>query len=109
MATIFMLAIVLGLFLIPMWIVFEKMGRKGWESLIPIYNIYVMLKVVGRPIWLLILFLIPIINIGVWLLICHEIAKRFGKGDMFGIILAFFPIIGFPLVAYKKGEKFQAV
>lgn len=105
---LFSIAVVVGLVLYPMWIVFEKMGRKGWEGIIPIYNVYVMLKIAGRASWLIILFLIPIVNIGIWILACHGVAKGFGKEDMFALIMSFFPIIGFPLLAYRSSEKFDA-
>jgi hypothetical protein len=38
-----------ALFVIPFWVVFTKAGQPGWAALIPIYNIYIILKIVGRP------------------------------------------------------------
>lgn len=29
------------------WKIFEKAGRKGWEAIIPIYNMYVMTQIAG--------------------------------------------------------------
>ena len=26
-----------------MWKAFEKMGRKGWEGIVPFYNVYILL------------------------------------------------------------------
>ena len=34
-----------------LWRVFVKAGRPGWAAIIPFYNYYVLLKVVGRPGW----------------------------------------------------------
>ncbi len=45
------------------WVVFTKAGEERWKSLIPIYNLYVLLRIVGRPGWWLILYLIPIVNV----------------------------------------------
>jgi hypothetical protein len=33
------------------WMVFTKAGEAGWKSIIPIYNIIVILKIVGRDWW----------------------------------------------------------
>ena len=41
-----------------LWKVFVKAGHPGWAAIIPIYNIYVLLKVIGRPGWWLLLFLL---------------------------------------------------
>ena len=42
-----------------LWGIFKKAGRPGWLSIIPVYNIVVLLQVVGKPWWWLLLFLIP--------------------------------------------------
>jgi len=39
------------------WKIFEKAGEAGWQAIIPIYNIYVLLKIVGKPGWWLILWI----------------------------------------------------
>src|SRR5438045_2868023 len=33
------------------WVIFQKAGRRGWEAIIPLYNLYVMLLIVGLPGW----------------------------------------------------------
>lgn len=40
------------------WMIFSKAGKKGWTSLIPFYNRYVMFKLTWGNGWL---FLIPMI------------------------------------------------
>lgn len=43
--------------MVGMWFVFEKAGESGWTSLIPFYNMYVLMKLVDRkkmyPLWLI--------------------------------------------------------
>ena len=40
--------------IIALWKIFTKAGVKGWKSLIPIYNIYCFLKIVGlSPLWII--------------------------------------------------------
>lgn len=36
---------------IGMWKVFNKAGEKGWKSLIPLYNSYILFKIAGRNFW----------------------------------------------------------
>lgn len=33
------------------WKIFEKAGEKGWKALIPIYNVYIMYKIVKMQKW----------------------------------------------------------
>jgi len=33
------------------WKIFTKAGEKGWKSLIPIYNVYLLLKISGMKNW----------------------------------------------------------
>ncbi len=75
--------------IIGMWKVFEKAGQPGWACLIPIYNLYILLKVAGRPGWWLLLFLIPLLNLVFLLLVSIDIAKCFGQGAVFGVVLIF--------------------
>ncbi|HOO68064.1 MAG TPA: hypothetical protein PLC53_01695 [Bacilli bacterium] len=39
-----------GLFLlIAKWVIYEKAGRKGWEAIIPIYNLVVAFEFLDIP------------------------------------------------------------
>ena len=91
------------------WKVYEKAGQPGWAAIVPIYNIYILLKIAGKPGWWLLLMLIPIANIVVAIIVNLEIAKRFGKSDGFGIGLTFisivfYPILGFGDAVYQGGN-----
>jgi hypothetical protein len=85
--------VALVLDVIAFWMIFAKAGRPGWAAIIPFYNLYTMCKVAGRPGWWWILFLIPFVNIVVAFIVYIDIAKAFGKGTGFGILLVFFTII----------------
>lgn len=92
--------------LIGAWKVFTKAGQPGWAILIPIYNIYVMCKISGKPGWWVIMFFIPVISLIFAILLCLGLAERFGKGAGFGIGLVFLspifiPILGFGSAQYK--------
>lgn len=83
-----------------MWKVFEKAGHPGWAAIIPIYNIYILLKIIDRPAWWLVLFLVPMVNFAVSIIITLELAKAFGKDIGFGLVLTFLPFIGYPLLGF---------
>ena len=67
-----------------------------------------MLKIAGRPGWWLLLCLIPIIGCVFFILASIDVAKAFGKGAGFGVGLAlfsliFYPILGFGSAVYGRG------
>ena len=102
---IFWLAVTI-LMIAACWKVFTKAGQPGWAAIIPIYNWYILCKIVGRPGWWVILFFIPFINFIIGIILCIDLAKSFGKGVGFaiGLILLgiiFFPILGFGSAQYQ--------
>jgi Family of unknown function (DUF5684) len=90
--------------IVAMWKVFTKAGRPGWATIIPIYNMYVWCKIVGRPGWWVILMLIPLVNIIVGIIVCIDMAKSFGKGVGFGIGIALLGIIFLPILGFGSAQ-----
>lgn len=81
--------VIAAVFIIALWKVFTKAGQPGWAVLIPIFNVYTLLKVAGRPGWWIVLFFIPIVNIVIAAIVSMDIAKAFGQSAVFGLILLF--------------------
>lgn len=99
---IMIFSVVLGLIsIISYWKIFNKAGKPGWASLIPIYNYVVMLQIAQLSIVYLLLLIIPIANIFATFKINIEIAKKFGNSSSFGVGLALLPIIFAPLLAFS--------
>jgi hypothetical protein len=106
LAIFWIIALAIGiLVLIAMWKVYRKAGYEGWEVLIPFYNMYVLLKIVGKPGWWLVMMLIPVVNLvfGIWTY--NMLSKSFGKDEGFtvGMLLLgfiFIPILGFGSARY---------
>jgi uncharacterized membrane protein YhaH (DUF805 family) len=92
------------LLIVAMWKVFTKAGQPGWASIIPIYNLYIWCKIVGRPWWWILLMLIPFVNFIVCIILCIDLAKSFGKGVGFGIGLALLGIIFFPILGFGSAQ-----
>lgn len=91
---------ILVLVLASFWQVFVKAGRQGWEGIIPIYNCYILLQIVNKPVWWLILMFIPIANIIVGFLLSMALAEKFGKSTGFALGLFFLPFIFYPILAF---------
>ncbi|MDX1429464.1 MAG: DUF5684 domain-containing protein [Rhodothermales bacterium] len=86
------------------WRVYEKAGQPGWAALIPVYNMYVILNIVGRPAWWLILLFVPIINVVIWVIVYADLAKSFGKSPLFGLGLMMLNMIFFPILAFGEAR-----
>jgi hypothetical protein len=102
------LIIILLLYAFMWWKVFSKAGQPGWASIVPIYNVVVLLQVAGKPVWWIVLLLIPVVNLVILILVSISLAENFGKGAGFGIGLwllpiIFYPILGFGSAAYQGG------
>jgi hypothetical protein len=99
------IGLVIALLLIfAMWKVFTKAGQPGWASIIPIYNLYIWCKIVGRPGWWIILMLIPFVNFIIAIILCIDTAKSFGKGVGFGIGLLLLGIIFWPILGFGSAQ-----
>ena len=74
---------------LPLMGVFLKADEPGIAAFIPIWNALVLLKIVGRPWWWLLLYLIPIVGLIVAIVVCYDLAKSFGHGVGFtvGLVL----------------------
>lgn len=100
-----LIGLVLGiLILVATWKVYTKAGKPGWAAIVPIYNLFVLLEIVGRPGWWLILLLIPIVNLVAIFIISFDLARSFGKGTGFGLGLVFFNFIFMMILGFGKAK-----
>jgi hypothetical protein len=90
--------------IVALWKIFTKAGQPGWACLIPIYNIYILCKIVGRPGWWVILMLIPFVNFIIAIILSIDLAKSLGNGVGFGLDLAFLGIIFFPILGFGSSQ-----
>ncbi len=80
--------------------VFKKADVTPWWAFIPILNAVGLLQVARKPIWWIILFMIPIVSIVVAILVAIEIAKKFGGGVGTVVGLVLIPFIFYPVLGY---------
>ena len=96
---------VLGVFCLLVWIswykIFSKAGQSGWKALIPFFNIFVFTKIVQKPIWWIVIYLI--LPVG-YILVALQISKVFGKKIIFTIGLICIPFVFYPILAFGKSQ-----
>jgi hypothetical protein len=90
-----------------LWKTFVKAGLPGWGAIIPIYNTYLMIKMAGRPGWWLILYFIPFVNIIILIIVSIDVAKNFGHGAGYGILLWLFAPIMYLVLGFGSDEYHQ--
>ena len=84
------------------WKMFDKAAQPGWMALIPILNVYILLKIAGRPGWWLILYLIPIVQIVVNIIVAIDLGKAFSKDTLYSLVLLFlFAPIGYIILGFS--------
>lgn len=96
--------IILAFYLYCGWKLFVKAGQPGWASLIPIYNVYILLKIVGKPGWWLLLFFIPLVNFIIAIIVLHNLSLSFGKGVGTTLGLLFLGFIFMPWLALGSAK-----
>jgi signal peptidase I len=84
---------------------FEKANQPGWIGFVPFYNYFTHLKIVGRPLWWIVLLVVPIVNFFVILTMHLDLLKSFGRysyvDQALGVVLAPIYMI---YVAYGDSE-----
>lgn len=92
------------LMIASMWKVFDKAGKPGWAAIVPIYNLVVLLQIIDKPVWWIILFLIPLVNLIMMIVCTVALAGKFGKGGGFAVGLILLPFIFYPMLAFGDAQ-----
>jgi len=74
------------------WKLYKKAGRQTWEAAVPVYNTFVLTKIINRPWWWVILLFIPIINLLMFPAFWVETVRSFGKEKTTHVLLAVFTL-----------------
>jgi hypothetical protein len=99
----FGLSLILILFA-GLWKSFEKADIDGWRALIPLYNIYIIVKLAGFSGWMVLGFFIPILNIFIPPYVYYKFAKNFDKGVLLSVLTGLLPYIGVPLIGFGSSN-----
>jgi hypothetical protein len=83
------------------WKVFTKAGYPGILALIPIVNAIFLLRIAGMSGWWVLLYLVPIANVVLAIVVAVKVGARFGKGGVFSFFLLFvFSFIGYFILGF---------
>lgn len=83
-----------------------EMGKSFILALIPIANVYLIMKMAGKPGWWTILAFIPLVNIIIFILAWISYLQRIGKPGWW-VILLLIPVVNiivFLMLAFGKNE-----
>lgn len=113
----------IGIGMIIVWIVFYvffayclarlavKRGMPFGSSfiwaIIPIANIFLMLKLGDKPMWWFILMLIPVVNFVILIILWMAICEKLGKPGWWGVMISLVPIanlVFFLMLVFGKDE-----
>jgi hypothetical protein len=96
----FFLAYVVSAF--PLALVFKKAEQTAWAAFVPVYNVIVLLETVGRPVWWIVLLLVPIVNVVAIVMVMYDLARSFGHGG--GLTVALVLVTFFALCYLGFGQ-----
>ena len=70
-----------GVHFLGTWKLYKAAGFQAWQAAVPIYNAFILMKIIKRPAWWVILLFIPTINLILFGVICVETLRSFGKNS----------------------------
>jgi len=82
--------------------VFEDAGEPKLAALIPIVELYYIVKITKNPWWLFLLAFVPVINLGVYIWLMIDLAQLYQRNKYFCYGLVFLPFIFLPMLAFGK-------
>lgn len=86
------------------WVLFKKAGEPGWACLVPLYNAYVLFKIVWGNGWMFLLAMIPFVNFVIVIMHSFKLARSFGKGTGFGWGLLLLAPVFYMILAFGDAE-----
>ena len=93
-----------SVFIAPQWILYSKASQPGWAVLIPIYNLVIFNRIIGKPWWWIFLWLIPILNFIFIIWSTNLFVKRFGRSEGFTFGVLILPFIFLPILAFGDSK-----
>ena len=96
--------LLLILLLVDAWRIFKKMGRKGWEGIIPIYDVYVLCRETGvNPWWILTIFIPPVFAFLI-VILAVRLCEAFGKTTLFSVMTTMLAPICLTIIAFNDDK-----
>jgi len=88
-----------------MWKLYLKANQPGWASIIPVYNYVIWMKIIGRPLWWVLLMFVPFVNVIIGFIVTYDFMKSYGKSNLgFYLGLLILSPIFFPILAFGESK-----
>lgn len=85
--------------------VFKKAGEPPWAAFVPLYNLFVLVRVAGYNPWMFLLFIIPLVNVVFGVFVALGVGRAFGRSGAFSIVLLWLlSVIGLLIVGYGSAQ-----
>lgn len=89
--------------LASLWKLFQKAGKPAWAGFVPGYNILVWLQISGKPWWWIILFLVPGVNLLMFIIMNVNISIVLGERSFKDhLLMTFLPWYKVPQVVFAE-------
>lgn len=113
---------VLIIYLVALWRLFKKAGRKGWEAIVPFYNTWVLAEISGVAWWypLIIILsgfeaagdgilgsILSLASILSSFFIYYNLSKKFHRGVGHAVLLTLFPWIMVPIMGFSSNYQYD--
>ncbi|MCR2824641.1 DUF5684 domain-containing protein [Microbacterium sp. zg.Y909] len=91
------------LFVAAVWPFLNKAGQPGWTALIPLVAAFFIVRAAGLSAWWTLLYLVPIANIVLAIIVALRLGRGFGHGAVFSVFLLWLlPLIGYFVISYSS-------
>ena len=86
---------------------FVKAGTAAWKAWIPVYNFYVLARLLDKPSWWCLIMIVPGVNIIMYGVYGFNVARAFGKPGGSDLLFgAVFPYLYFLKLGFDDSAKF---
>jgi len=86
---------------------FTKAGIEGWKAWVPIYNFYVLAKLLDKPWWWCLIMIVPGVNILMYGVYGFNVARAFNKPSNQDLLFAsILPYLFFVKLGFDPSAKF---
>ncbi|WP_375385114.1 DUF5684 domain-containing protein [uncultured Microbacterium sp.] len=95
---------------VALWRIFQKAGLPGILGIIPIVNLFFLVKIAGMSMWLGLLYLIPIVGFVFGIIVAFKLGSAFHKGGVFSFfVLWLFAFIGYLILGFGSSKYTEPV
>ena len=85
-----------------LWKLFQKAGKPAWAGFVPGYNILVLLQITGKPWWWIFLFVVPGVNLLMFIIMNVNISIVLGERELkHHVLMVFVPWWKVPQLCYS--------